>query len=481
MVEYSKLCIILKEVTVIIMKITAKKIYGYSVKLICLMLVLGMMICSVPALAATTETASDATTEAEDPNATVQVVFAVEDIARGSKINARNLEVREVLAKNLPDNTMSSMEELLYKYATCNIYAGEYVYEDQTSGSVVVQQNEEVLIKPIAKCKKNYVIVTDYIKPNTGLAVEYYISRLIEENPQTTIYFPAGEYVFATPLETPAAAEYSVSLVLDDGAVIKAADNWKANGDMNALICLGASVPKNDIQSVGSYYQLQGGVLDCNEKTDGICIESGRETVIKNICIKNAKTGIHVKNGANSKSSDCDFEDITIIGNNKLGSVGINIVAYDNTFTTIRIYDMHTGIVGKGGGHLKDVYIINRNPEKMYAGTIGISNCGAHTSNIYVENYETAYHTMNLAWDCTAVWTSDVCKKQVAFQTKTAYSQSGWRAYFKDVEGGERIFVYGMNTARSSIMGSAFDVSLVTHETYKKLLTTDIIDLSKVK
>lgn len=448
-----------------------KKAYGY-IRNLCFVLAFCLLICALPMSA--TELGSTDESPVESAPKTVKVVFAIEDIPQGAKIIDRVLEVREVLAENLPDNTIEDIDELIYKYAARDIYAGEYVYKDQCSAGMVPKQNSEALVKPISQCKKDYLVVTDYVKANTGLEIEYYIQQLIDENPHSTIYFPAGEYVFGSPIATPADAQYSVSILLDDGAVIKASDNWKANGEWDALICLGGTHFRNDIQTVGSYYLLQGGVLDANNKTNGVSIEGGRESVVRNLCIKNAKIGVNARKATNNTSADCDFEDITIIGSGKLGSVGINNISADNTFTNIRIYDMQVGISGNRGGHIKNIYVINTQPEKMYSGTVGIIGTGTFVSNCYVENYETAYRNpIGELWDCTAAWTSDVCKKQIAFERTTGKKGNncltGCVAIFRDVEGAKIAFSSGEFTEHGATIGIAFDESLVTDDSYKAL------------
>ena len=326
------------------------KIFGGAVRAVSLILVLGMVLCTLPVIAAEeTQNTDTLTTGEETAPETVRVVFAAETITQGTRIINGHVTVVEVPNVNLPENVITIPEDAVGKFAKEDIYAGEYINASLVTSETVVKVNDEVLRKPITKSKSDFIIVTDYIKVNTGLEVEYYLQTLISENPNTTLYFPAGEYVFGSPLSIPADAKYSVSLVLDDGAVIKAADTWRADGELDALICLGGVNAKNDIYTAGSYYSVQGGVLDARDRTDGISVESGRETVIRNICIKNAKTGIDVRKGANNKSSDCDFEDITIIGTNKLGSVGVDIIVYDNTFSNVRIYDMQTGMICKGG------------------------------------------------------------------------------------------------------------------------------------
>ncbi len=62
--------------------------------------------------------------------------------------------------------------------------------------------------------------------PNTGEDLSAAIQRVIDENPNKTIYFPDGIYTIASPIVTPALPALSVSLKLSDQAVIKASKLW---------------------------------------------------------------------------------------------------------------------------------------------------------------------------------------------------------------------------------------------------------------
>ena len=467
------------------MKKMRKRMFRTAIELLCLMLALSMTVCAVPMMATEVTDAAATDTAEESTPATVSVVFAAQDIPQGTRLTEKHFVVKEVSAVNVPSNAVSNIADLVTRHAAKNLHEGEYVYLAQTSKDMVVAADERVLVKPITASKSNFLVVTDFIKVNSGLPVEFYLQQLIDKNPNKTLYFPAGEYILGSPIGTPADAQYSISIVLDDGAVLKAADNWKSNGTMTALVCLGASVPKNDISSPGSYYSIQGGVLDGNGKADGLSIDSGRESVIRNLCIKNAKTGIQVKTGANNKSSDCDFEDISIIGNGKRATVGMDIIGFDNTFSNIRIYDVEVGVTGTGAGNFfKSIFIINTKADTLYTGTKGF---GGTTNNwysgCYVENYETAYTLggSGLAWDCTAVWNNDACKKQVAFSGGAVVPLMGCKASFHKVEGASTAFVAGWSGERSALLGCIFDTELVAAENYQSFLgaTNKIVPISK--
>jgi hypothetical protein len=203
------------------------------------------------------------------------------------------------------------------------------------------------------------------------------------------------------------------------------------------MICLGAAGPMNDIVSLGSYYVISGGTLDGNNRASAINIFSGRESVIRNICIRNAKKGIIIDKGANGNSSDCDFEDITIIGSGMPGSVGIENVAYDNTFTNIRIYDMETGAKNISG-EVASIYVFNTEKSaKNIERTLGIDG-SARISHCFTVNCATAFQLgwSSLVFDCGSTWSEGAPKKQTMFYIKDQRTLfSGCRAYFTGGEG----------------------------------------------
>lgn len=63
--------------------------------------------------------------------------------------------------------------------------------------------SEDNLSKSEAK-KLGYVVVTDYIEPNSGKDISKQLQTIIDSNPRRTIYFPDGYYIIDSPLVTPA-------------------------------------------------------------------------------------------------------------------------------------------------------------------------------------------------------------------------------------------------------------------------------------
>lgn len=391
--------------------------------------------------------ASEAEEEAgeEQKPETIDIWVWTEDIPQGTRVAKDSLKQITVKNENIPANVMTDAEGVVHSYAKRNLYAGEYVSADQISENSVKKINYDILKQPIGKSNSDYLIVTDYVEPNTGDDLAGFLQELIDKNPNRTIYFPDGVYTIASTLLTSAAAKNSVSIMLSDGAVIKASSKW-SNRDGNALISLGGAEHRNDIKTVGHYYIVAGGTLDGSGVTGGIIIESGRETVIKNICIKNTVKGIVIEEGANSKSADCDFEDITIIGNGMPGTIGLENKAYDNTYTNIRIYDMATGFKNTMGGEIANIYVtFTERSNNNKQAKVGIYNKGGRISNCVTENCDTGFEFYGdvIAFDCTAVWTSNTYKKQNAFYSAKKILFSGCKAYFCEGDGVKTSFTSG--------------------------------------
>ena len=190
---------------------------------------------------------------------------------------------------------------------------------------------------------KETVGALDYSK-----SVSAEIQRLINENPNTTIYFPDGVYILDEPVFTPADPKKSVSLALSDFAIFRAGESWQSDG---ALVRLGGIESANDIRTCGSNYSFSGGIIDGMDRADGISIDGGRETVVRNVSIKHTRIGLHIKHGANSGSSDCDISGVNIIGTRKTDSIGVLLEGYDNTLTNMRIADVFTGVLLKSAGN----------------------------------------------------------------------------------------------------------------------------------
>lgn len=194
-----------------------------------------------------------------------------------------------------------------------------------------------------------YIVATDYAPADGATDVADLLQKMIDDNPRRTILFPDGIYLLSHPIATPADPMKAVHIKMANFAILKADENgWNGSG---AILKLGGKDPANNITTCGSNYGIEGGIIDGSGVADGISIDSGRETRITGVSIKNTRTGIHIKYGANSGSSDSDIRDVNIIGNGTKEAIGVLIEGFDNTFTNMRICHTHTGIWCKSAGN----------------------------------------------------------------------------------------------------------------------------------
>ena len=209
------------------------------------------------------------------------------------------------------------------------------------------------------------------------------LQALIDASPNRTIEIPDGTYLLSHPVATPADPQFAVSLKLADFAVLKAAPDFPAR---QPLVKLGGSHPSNNIRAVGSVYSFSGGVLDGSGVAAGIWIESGRETRVRDVSMKNVCLGLRVKYGANNGSSDCDVRDVHIVGNRAPDSVGVLVEAHDNSFLNMRIADCRVGVRIRGGGNrFTNVHPLWTSPWEQFEGSIGFDD--GSSANTYAYSY----------------------------------------------------------------------------------------------
>ena len=271
---------------------------------------------------------------------------------------------------------------------------------------------------------KGFVVVK--VKSNGKVDVSDAIQKIIDDNPNRTIYFPDGVYLISKPICTPADPSKSVALELSNYAVIKAVEDWSND---EAMIRLGGKDPFNNITTPGSNYYLAGGVIDGSGVAKGVSIDSGRETVIRNTSIKSVSLGIHVKHGANSGSSDADIHSVNIVGNNKPDCVGVLVEGYDNTFTNMRIGGVHIGfLIRSEANSLRNIHPLYYGGNDEYYQT----SCGfvdERQNNwydfCYSDEFAVAFKInggRSLYNNCFAFWYSNRGVKHTLFQTTGGFN-----------------------------------------------------------
>lgn len=429
-----------------------------------------------------TEAATDADNEGEEDgesednnpynlelneNGLVDVLIFTKDAPRGTKITSKMLDTVEMPVENLPKNVVSKITEVRGKYTSRDFYAGDYIIKNRISDKAPLEINVGVIQQEIVTTKNDFIVVTDFIKADTGEDLYDSLQMLINKNTGRTIYFPDGEYVISHPLETKAVPETSTSFYFSSGAVLKASENFSGTNGLNALICLGSLDKKNDIRTPGSNFYVMGGIFDCGGQADGISIDGGRETLIKDVVIVNCHYGIHIKEGTNNNSSDSDLDDITIIGNGRLNSTGIVTQGLDNTITNIRISNVGRGLQISAG-----VFVANCTVEN----TAGIKNMVAFGaggndswySNCVSINCDIAFQTggaRGFFKQCSAIWTGeDFTTQQIMFDTTGSALRSALmtcKADFADIDVPTAFLKAGANGS-GRVVAPVYDVALVT-------------------
>ena len=114
--------------------------------------------------------------------------------------------------------------------------------------------------------------VADALGEHSGKDVSDALQKIIDLNPNRTLFFPDGEYLLSKPVATPADPLKSVSLVLSDFAVLRAADDFCGE---EAMVRLGGKCAANNIRLPGSNYALRGGIVDGSGRAKAVSIDGG--------------------------------------------------------------------------------------------------------------------------------------------------------------------------------------------------------------
>ncbi len=434
--------------------------------------------------------------EEVDANASaskITIYVLAKDVKKYTKLTEDMFTTREISSVNAPKNAMEAIGDVIGQFAATDLYEGDYIYENKLLKRLPTSAIQELLEPKTSYA--SYIYVTDYVNPDSGEDVADTIQKLIDSNPNKTIFFPDGEYIISKPIMTSAKEENSVSLRLSDGARIKATKEWN---HAESMICLGSGERGESIIKIGSYYGIRGGTIDGNGVADGIMVGpmdwvtgdknwGGRESLIYNINVVNTRRGISIYKGGNNVSSDIDIDDVTIVGNGTPESVGIYMPGYDNSITNTTIYDCQVGVQIDGGGNLmRNIHVINTlkegttlNQNKM----IGIydKNGGGFMLHCYVENYPTAYKingNSTAIEECNAAWTAvgfDVC---VLFDVANSLNTilSNCKAEFFDPNA-LNFFLRGSVGGRGSIQCPMFDEGMADISLISKHIVNGSIDI----
>ena len=268
--------------------------------------------------------------------------------------------------------------------------------------------------------EKAFLRVTDFIPADGSRDVADELQAIIDENPNRTLYFPDGVYLLGKPLLTPAAPKKSVSLSLSCYAILRATADWASD---EAMVRLGAKDTANDIVTEGSNYFFEGGIIDGSGRANGISVDGGRETVIRDVSIKHTRVGVHIKRGINGGSSDADISGVNIVGTGGTVSIGGLVEGWDNTFTKMRIANVFIGVdIYSAGNQLRAIHPLYTSDYTDYENSCGFrfSQSNNWFLNCYSDQFANGFRATESACcvldSCFAWWYSPRQGKHVAFR-----------------------------------------------------------------
>ena len=274
-----------------------------------------------------------------------------------------------------------------------------------------------------------YVVITDYVKANTGEDVSDAIQKVFDDNPRRTIYFPDGEYIISKPLLTGGSYKTAVSLEMANFAIIKASSDWSSD---EAMLRLGGKDRAWEIFPTGTNNFVCGGILDGSGVAKGLSIDSGREYSIRNVSIKSVTLGLHVKYNKEYGSNDSDIFNVNIVGTGNKDSVGLLIEGFDNTFTNMRIANFQTGVKATGAGNfMRNLHPLFIYGDKIdYVDSIGFDDqSGGNWYDIcYPDNFATGFRmksdTMSTYNNCYCYWYSINGGVEVGFMSTGKFNST---------------------------------------------------------
>ena len=248
--------------------------------------------------------------------------------------------------EDVPFNPVSSLEEVVGKYATVDLYVGDFI----THAKLTSELKDTVLSEDAIE----YTLITEYASLVSGNDYTAAIKKAIEENPNGTIYFPDGIYEISDTVVIPANTKKSVSFRLSNYATIKAV-NW--SDKTKPMIRMGVFDQGEDTENIGNVdhsarnVYFKGGVIDASGIASGITVEGSEDIMLANFTVKNSYIGVNLIDPGNSThSTSADIENVHVVGNGENGAVGVVVQSSLNTLTNMRLSDVQYGMKCMGNG-----------------------------------------------------------------------------------------------------------------------------------
>ncbi len=281
----------------------------------------------------------------------ITVLRFIENVEEGKKITSAKVQEISVLPSEAPEGVITiTADELMEKtyYTAVPAYAGDYVVAAKVTEQKPTATEENKPTMGITNQDTD-----DYVIVPSGTGDQYEaIQKLINDNPNKTIYFPDGTYNVSRPLVISTSPEKRVSLRLSQYAVIAVLNSgsWKKN---EPVIHFGAgeTVAETDNDGVGEKAFITGGTIDAKKVATAIKVEGAGNIIIHHMALKNVTTGIHVL------TNNVHIDSITGTGNSTRDSIGMLIEGSHNTMTNFRMCQIHYGIkLTKGQNILRNLH-----------------------------------------------------------------------------------------------------------------------------
>jgi hypothetical protein len=336
--------------------------------------------------------------EAADGGDMVNVVRAKTGINLGTKIPEDSLEIVAMDASVVPAGALSRKEDVVGKFATAQIFAGDFFSAEKLSSKMPVVKDEgKEEDDQLNFDDAGYVLVSDYLKPDPKKDAADAIQKLIDENPNRTLYFPDGTYLLSKPIETSADPDKKVSFKLSNYAQFKPMDTWTYG---EPLFKIGARDEAREEPDAENGVVLEGGILNGDNRADAIWVVGGGNVSIRYSAIKYAVVGIHVKADENGGGPTVDVTTTNIVGSGTLDSVGVILETDNNTLTNMRIAANQICIKLLGNGNflrnLHPLYVFRSGlkAEENYVNSIAFYDGGTRNfyDNCYNDQFSTGFY-----------------------------------------------------------------------------------------
>ena len=328
----------------------------------------------------------------------VNVVRAKEGIKAGAKITSDKVEIVVMDASVVPSGALSTEGDVVGKFATAQIFAGDFFGAEKISAKKPADEEEvKEEDNELNFADAGYVLVSDYLKPDPKNDASDAIQKLIDENPNRTLYFPDGMYMLSKPIETSADPDKKVSFKLSNYAQFKPMDNWTYG---EPLFKIGSKGEASEEPDAENGVVFEGGILDGNNRADAIWVVGGGNVSIRYSAIKYAVVGIHVKADGKGNGPTVDVVTTNIIGSGTLDSVGVILETDNNTLTNMRIAANQICIKLLGNGNflrnLHPLYVFRSglNAEENYVDSIAFYDGGTRNfyDNCYNDQFSTGFY-----------------------------------------------------------------------------------------